>query len=318
MKRRLLALALGAVVLLGCGAPGEEAAPAATQAPAAIEEPAVTEAPAPVKTEEPTLEAEPPKPEDKIVQITLDEVRIPNGERTVYGKIYGPKTEGRHPAVILSHGYNGTNGDWVKECTLYAQNGFVACAIDFCGGSTRSKSSGKSTDMTITSEKEDLLAVFDYVRALENVDADKVVLFGGSQGGLVSALAAAERPEQVRALGLYFPAFCVPDDWKKKYNTPADAPESFDFWGLQLGRGFVEDVFGLDVFGTIGAYEGPVLILHGTNDAIVPFTYSEDAVDEVYETAELMLLPGEGHGFSPKGAQTAMETILHFLNDTCR
>ena len=108
------------------------------------------------------------------------------------------------------------NEDWIKECEYYAEAGFYASAFDFCGGSVRSRSSGESTEMTITSEKEDALAVLDYIRGVESVDNENVILFGGSQGGLVAALTAAERADEVKALALYFPALCIPENWKEK------------------------------------------------------------------------------------------------------
>ena len=244
------------------------------------------------------------------------ELIIPNGSRSVFGKLYTPAEPGRYPAIIFSHGYNGTNRDWTGECGYYASHGYIAYAFDFCGGSAGSRSSGSSTDMTITSEKEDLLAVFDYIHAMESVDSGNTVLFGGSQGGLVSALAAAERADEVKALVLYFPAFCIPDDWAKKYPDPDKAPETFDFWGLKLGKGFAADVHNIDVYGTIGGYKGYVLIFHGDKDETVPYSYSEQAV-RIYENAALIKLEGEGHGFSEQGSQTANERILEFLDKEC-
>lgn len=251
------------------------------------------------------------------MNIIIKELEIKNGDRTVYGKLYSPEEGGIYPAVILCHGYNGVNTDWVKECSYYAHHGYVAYAFDFCGGSARSKSSGYSTDMTITSEKEDLLAVLDSIRAMDNVDAENVVLFGGSQGGLVSALAAAERADEVRALAMYFPALCIPDNWSSMYSSPEAAPESFDFWGLKLGRGFVKDVQSIDVFNIIGDYKGNVLILHGDKDDIVPFSYSERAA-AIYEYAELIKMHNEGHGFSEQGCIKAKETVLEFLDRECK
>ena len=92
---------------------------------------------------------------------------------------------GRHPAVIISHGYNGCHADWVNEGKYYSEHGYVVYAYDFCGGSVSSRSSGESADM------------------------------------LVSSLAAVQLGSRVRALAMYFPALCVPDDWKKRYPDPA-------------------------------------------------------------------------------------------------
>ena len=303
----LALLGAALICLSGCGTPSQTTASTTVTAVEEATAPAETAVDTAITTE--TTE----KKENKTMEVAVTELTVPNGERTVFGKLYAPTEPGKYPAVILSHGYNGTNADFLRECRYYAAHGYVAYALDFCGGSVNSKSSGSSTDMTITSEKEDLLAVFDYIRAMDIVDSDNVVLFGGSQGGLVSALAAAERAVEVKALAMYFPAFCVPDDWGKKYKSAEDAPETFDFWGLKLGRGFVADAQTIDVFGTIGDFKGDVLILHGDKDAVVPYSYSERAV-ETYEHAELIKLEGEGHGFSMQGGQTAKEKVLEFLD----
>ena len=303
-----LALSVTALMCLsGCGTPSQTTASTPVTA---VEE---STAPAETAAETSSTKETTVKKETTTMEVAVTELTIPNGDRTVFGKLYAPTGSGKYPAIILSHGYNGTNADFVRECRYYAAHGYVAYALDFCGGSVNSKSSGSSTDMTITSEKEDLLAVFDYIKAMDNVDSDNVVLFGGSQGGLVSALAAAERADEVKALAMYFPAFCVPDDWGKKYKSAEDAPETFDFWGLKLGRGFVADAQTIDVFGTIGDFRGDVLILHGDKDEIVPYSYSERAI-ETYEHAELIKLEGEGHGFSMQGGQTAKEKVLEFLD----
>lgn len=251
------------------------------------------------------------------MNIIINELEITAGDRRIYGKLYAPEKEGRYPAVILCHGYNGVNTDWVKECSYYAAHGYISYSFDFCGGSVRSKSSGKSTDMTVTTEKEDLLAVLDYIKAMDNVDEERIVLFGGSQGGLVAALAAAERANEVRALAMYFPAFCIPDNWKSKYPTADDAPEEFDFWGLTLGKGFINDVCNIDVFNTIGGFKGNVFILHGDKDDIVPFSYSERAV-KTYEHAALIKMDNEGHGFSEQGNDKAKKAVLEFMDKECK
>ena len=250
--------------------------------------------------------------ETKKEGITVEELCIQNGENSIYGKLYSPEWEGRHPAIILCHGYNGTNNDFVNECRYYAENGYIAYAFDFCGGSVNSKSSGKSTDMTIFTEKSDLLAVFDYFELMENVDAKQIFLFGGSQGGLVTTLATEERAEKVKGMILYFPALCVPDDWGKKYPDVESIPETLDFWGLTLGKHFLLDIHDFKTLENIGSYDKDILILHGDKDAIVPISYSVEA-QKKYPHAKLITMMGEGHGFSPAGANIAKQKVLEFL-----
>lgn len=251
---------------------------------------------------------------NKTYEVKREELIIKENDKEIYGKIYMPADEGVYPAVILSHGYNGCNADFIKECNYFAKNGFIAYAFDFSGGSGRSKSKGSSTDMTIFTEKEDLLTVFHYIKGLDFVDKENIYLFGGSQGGLVTALVAEECKDNIKGMALYFPAFNIPDDWRRNYASENDIPEIVDFWGLKLGREFFVSMREFYTFDNIGAFDEAVLIVHGDKDAIVPMRYAEKAT-EIYHDAKLVVLPGEGHGFTPQGGDKAMKLVLEFMRE---
>lgn len=241
----------------------------------------------------------------------MREYIIRYGEKSVYGRLYRPESKEKCPAVILSHGYNGIGADFARECESFAQNGCVAYALDFCGGSTRSKSSGASTDMTLITEKEDLIAVVEHIAKLDFVDPDRIFLLGGSQGGIVTALAAAELGDRIRGIILYYPAFCIPDNWRHRFDE-TDIPETVDFWGLTLGKVFFTSMQELYPFDIIGNYKGAVLIIQGERDSIVLVADSQRAAD-IYENCELIVLENEGHGFSPDGTATAIAASLDFI-----
>lgn len=249
------------------------------------------------------------------VSAHMEELTIQAGDKEIYGRLFFPgmSTDEKRPLVILSHGYNGSHTDFLTECRYFIDQGYIAFTFDFCGGSARSRSSGKSTDMTIFTEKEDLLAVIDYLSTLEQVDSEHIFLLGGSQGGLVSALAAEERADVIKAMVLYFPAFNIPDDWRRNYPNEASIPETVDFWGLALGRKFFTSMRQFHVYENIGNFSGPVLILYGDKDGIVPLTACQKAARE-YTDAQIVVLPGEGHGFSPDGAKTAMVKAFQFMH----
>ncbi len=250
-------------------------------------------------------------------EISITEFVVSKDGRNIYGKLYKPLKEGIFPAIIMGHGYNGCHTDWNKECTLYAQNGYVAYTYDFCGGSTRSKSSGKTTEMTIFSERDDVKRVFEAISNLEFVDSKNVYVMGGSQGGLVSSLAVDELKDVVRGLILYYPAYCIADDWQKKYTDMNKVPDVIEFWGMNLGKVFVTSLQDFDTYKHIGTYTGPVLIIHGDHDPIVRLRYAESA-DKLYKNCTLRVLTGEGHGFSPAGSDVAMGTTLSFMNENLK
>lgn len=240
-------------------------------------------------------------------------VQIPNGDRTIYGELYLPEGESVCPVVIMSHGYNGSAADFEKEGNFFAANGVIAIAYDFCGGSAHAKSTGASVDMTIFREKEDLLAVLDYMKKMDRADQKRIFLFGASQGGFVTALAGAERKAEVEGLILYFPAFCIPDDWRKRYPETDKIPETTEFWGLTLGREYFMSIREFDPYEVIGEFDRSVLIFHGDQDDIVPLSYSEKAA-QVYTKAELKVLKNEGHGFSEEAGKKAAEAALQWIN----
>ena len=90
-------------------------------------------------------------------------------DKRIFGLLYSPEGYKTAPAVILSHGYNSSHTALTDFAEKLAQNGFYAYCYDFCGGSSHSKSSGSSTDMTIYSEMDNLRAVMDMISSLSFV-----------------------------------------------------------------------------------------------------------------------------------------------------
>ncbi|MBR1860540.1 MAG: prolyl oligopeptidase family serine peptidase [Lachnospiraceae bacterium] len=156
------------------------------------------------------------------------------------------------------------------------------------------------------------MAVFEDISSLSMVDGSKVFLFGGSQGGFVSTLAAEALKDRVRALVLYYPALNIPDDWRRNFKTAEEIPEETDFWGMTLGKNFFVSIRDFYTFDNIGTYKGNVLIIYGDKDPIVPSGAMDKAV-ETYENIELEVLPGEGHGFTPEGGKKAVSKVIEFI-----
>lgn len=244
--------------------------------------------------------------------IKTEEHVIRVGEKAIYGRIWIPVTKEKCPAVICSHGYNGSHSGYDTECRAFAQKGYITYSFDFCGGSTRSRSTGKSTDMTLFTEKQDLLDVFDHIAAMDQVDENAIFLLGGSQGGIVTALAAEERVEQVRGMILYYPAYNIPDDWRNRFGAVESIPETFEFWELTLGKNFFVSMKDFVSYDHVGGFKGPVLILQGENDKTVTPAAAKRA-SEKYVNAELVILKGEGHGFSEDGRKMAIEKALQMM-----
>ncbi len=238
-------------------------------------------------------------------------ITIKNHARNISATVYLPETE-KHPIVIFSHGFNGSGDDFRNQAETLAQNGIAALTYDFCGGSLRSKSDMHTHEMTVFTEKEDLFAVLNTVKIWQHVDKDNIFLFGGSMGGLVSALAAEELTDEIKGMILLYPALCVADNWNERFPNVDDIPQIYKVWEVPLGKSFFESLHGFKIFDIIGKYNGNVLIMHGDKDIVVPVEYSKSA-QEIYPNSHLEIFHGEGHGFSADKDDKVTQMLIDFV-----
>lgn len=241
-------------------------------------------------------------------------VKISHNNRKVDGILYEPKGIDKYPIVIFSHGYNGYKTDFDSTAKYLVRKGIGAFSFTFCGGSTRDESGMATTEMTIFSEIEDLKAVISYVKNLSHVDSENIFTFGGSQGGLVTALTVDEMSDEIKGMVLLYPAFCIPENWTMRFPKKEDIPDEEMLWGMKLGRVFFETILGFDVYVHIGKFENPVLIMHGDKDTIVDKEFSQ-RVKQKFKNVRLEIFDGEGHGFSPEGTERMTQMLYDFIKE---
>lgn len=242
---------------------------------------------------------------------------IQNGQERIYGRIYtSSKVITKRPIAVVSHGLGGNYQELEDYAKNLAKKGYLAYTFDFPGGSSDSHSKGlKQTQMSIYSEEKDLLAVINRLRNLKNVDRNNIILVGGSQGGVVSALTASQHPEHIKGLALMYPAFSITHDAQKRYTSYDKVPEETDIFGFSVGRVYYQKLLNIDITKTATKYRGPVLIVHGTADDIVPIKYAKQAANN-FPNAEFKKIDGAGHGFDGKNQQTALNYLDNFINKT--
>ena len=238
---------------------------------------------------------------------------IENGERNIFGVISKPRYTGRkQPVAIISHGFNGTH-DYARNYFKALNDlGYQCYAFDFPCGSVNSRSDNNTLNMSILDEQRDLEAIVRHFKSLPDIDPERIVLIGESQGGLVSALTAANMQQDIEKLVLVFPALCIPDNWNKRYPKESDIPETTNLWNVPLGRGFFMELRDMDVFKTIRKFKKPVLIIQGDADKVVSMDDSRRAI-KLYKNARLHVIPGAGHGFKPDEFKESIQQIKTFL-----
>jgi acetyl esterase/lipase len=240
------------------------------------------------------------------------DARLPYGSDALqFGDLRLPKTEGRHPLVIVIHG-----GFWRAAYGL-DHIGHLCAALTAAGLATwnleyrRIGNNGGGWPGTF----EDVLRGADYVTALAAkypVDAQKTIAVGHSAGGhLALLLAARQRVCDVVSLAGVADLRCA--------------------WELGLSNNVVMSFLGGSPEEVPDRYRQasplkllplgvPQRLVHGAKDDVVPLEISEDyvkAANAAGDDARLVVLPEAGHFelIDPRSAEWPhiQQTILSLL-----
>lgn len=252
-------------------------------------------------------------------EIEIRPMSVQAGEHTLYGELLLPRGRtGPLPTVICCHGFGSSYKlcrDTMGKC--FTMSGFAVYCFDFYGGSKKSRSGGSMLEMSIFTERDDLDAVIDAVWSLDCVDKNNLFLLGESQGGCVAGITAPRHRDRLKGLVLYYPAFCIPEDARKKFTRVEDIPAVSRTFKLGVGKVYNEKLLDYDIYAEIAAYDRPVLIMHGDADDVVDVSYGRRAA-EVYPHARFELFPGETHGFTGRGKLRAARLSYEFFLEQMR
>ena len=193
----------------------------------------------------------------------------------IIGVVHRPPEAGPTgvPVVVMCHGFTGHKVEahriFVKTARSLAQVGVASLRFDFRGSGD---SAGEFDEVTVEGEVRDALAAIAYAR--RHVGRP-VALLGLSLGGMVATL-AAQRDGDVAALVLWAPV-ARPDRLARRIQAgagegmrPREWEGRYDLGGYLVSRAFVEDLARHDPLAAARTYRGPVLILHGSRDEVVP------------------------------------------------
>ena len=227
-------------------------------------------------------------------------------------------TKDHCPMVILMHGIFSSKdyGPMPQLAKGLAEAGIASIRFDFNG---HGKSDGRKQNMTIEKEIADARAIWDYVQGLPYVNG--VGLLGHSQGGVIASMSAgrlASESKKAAGVVLIAPGSVIKEACQggKFFNAtfdPKNPPEYIRCWGIyKLGREYLVTTQQLDIFGTSAAYDGPVLLLHGDRDGIVPMWCSERYLETYGSHATLKVVEGENHTITRRRKQVIAETVEFF------
>lgn len=253
-------------------------------------------------------------------QAQTEKVAIDGDHGKLQAEIHKPslKQGERVPMVVLCHGFMGNMQSdlLIKIAELLQERGIASIRFDFNG---HGQSEGRFQDMTVLNEIVDAKKVIEYVTALPYVSS--VAIAGHSQGGVVAAMTAGELgAEKIKSVVLLAPAAVLRDD-AIRGSTMGATYDPFNpgeyvelFRGLKLGAEYIRTAFSMPIYETSAGYKGPALIIHGTGDRVVPYTYGE-RFHQLWEGSELIILDRADHGFSKQTNEVAASSA-DFLSKT--
>ena len=221
----------------------------------------------------PSLSGAPPRPHD------ARQVWLPTAAGQVEAWYLPPLREVSNPSPLLlfTHGNGELIDYWPDAFDQPREWGYGVLLLEYPG---YGRSAGKPSEASIVAAT---LAAFDWAASQPEIDSARIVGYGRSLGaGAVCAL-LGQRP--VAGLILESP-FTTIRAFAIRYGAP----------------GFlVRDPF--DNVSRLRLYKGPVLILHGEHDAIIPPAHSR-TLAAAAPHAELHFLPC-GHNDCPRAWELA-------------
>lgn len=210
------------------------------------------------------------------------------------------KAEGvdRGPLCILIHGFTGHMEEdhivTVRDALL--DSGIMVLRAEMYG---HGKSGGEFSKHTLYKWVTNALSVVEYAKKLDFVT--DLYICGHSQGGLLVMLIAGMCSDDFRGVIPISPAWMIPEISRKGsvlYNDydARHIPEKLVSPDWELSGDYIRVAQTIHVEDEIERYDGPVVIIHGDVDEIVPYSYGEKAA-KLYKNAKLITIHGAGHCF---------------------
>lgn len=269
-----------------------------------------------------TLAADPVVP-DSVLWETGIEYANPDDTHLQLNLARPKKGEGPFPAVLCIHGGGfraGKRESYDALCLKLAEHGYAAATITY----------RLAPQHKFPAAVHDSKAAVRWLRAnakTYKINPDKIGVTGGSAGGhLAQFLAVTANVPQFEGTGgnanQSSRVNCVvnvygPSDFTQSYGKSVDAHEVLPLW---FG-GNLETARALHIQGSplywVTPDAAPTLCIHGTEDKYVAHEQAVWLVDKLKAAtveAELLTLPGAGHGFKGADAEKADAALLEFFD----
>ncbi len=205
-------------------------------------------------------------PDDQVFE---DCPALADAEHLRWGNTRMYATRTGKPVVVLYHGNAGSACDRAFYTTVFTQSQYDYLLVEYTGYSNDTK---ESSHLATKANVHDVLAY------LEHHDLHTEVVIGESIGtGLASYHSSLRAPDGLILLTPF---------------TDLQAVAATRFWFYPTGL-LVDNAF--DNVAALAQYRGETLIIHGTEDTIIPLRLGVALADTLTAPTELVTIPKAGH-----------------------
>ena len=191
------------------------------------------------------------------------------------------------PLVIFAHG-NAERIDFcAQEMRQFSYWGIGTLLVEFPG---YGRSEGSPSQASIT---ETFVSAYDLMARRKDVDTSKIILYGRSMGG--GAVCSLLNHRRAAAL-ILMSTFTSVRSFASRYLVPAF---------------LVRDPF--DNLAAVRTFQGPVLILHGIHDEVIPYAHGK-ALNQASANTRFLSYDC-GHNDCPPDWRQFWEEVERFLKD---
>lgn len=234
---------------------------------------------------------------------------------TIRGMVHYPVQDTPAPCLIFCHGFTASRIEphfmYVKIARILAEMGIACVRFDFTGSG---ESDGRFQDMTIMTEVADLETVAEWAGTQDRIDPARKNLLGFSKGSVVSILASSRRPREYNNLLLISPAANMLDVYTREIF--GDKVQSYlenglvDVAGNLLSKQAIDVMTDINIYAEAKKVTAQALLVHGTNDNVVP-PFTSIKLNEIWAGhSELSLINGSDHWYSSTGFESELINAL--------
>ncbi len=226
---------------------------------------------------------------DSSVISTMHSVSMLTRDGIVLNSWYSPPKSNEHPVIVFFHGNAGTVRNRINKAKFFSEYGIGVLLVEYRG---YGGNPGKPTEGGLYADGR---AAFNFLINRKKINASRIVIYGESIGTGIATQMAIEYEEV--GLVLEAPFSSVTSLAKRRYPW---VPVDVLLWDKY------------DNYRKVAHIDSPVLVIHGTNDTVVPYVEGEKLYNKAAYPKDLVTIDGGKHSNLYDYTQTG-RSIISFL-----